>query len=328
MKLSDIPQEIIHKYYLLALFKPDIFVYIMIIRDMYGLPHVGLIAQQLLETGLNKHRYHQNKLVPGPWVHNTHPVQFTLVVDDFGVGNEHALHLKSVFEAHYQLSTDWTGARYIGINLNSDFINRKVHLSMPGYVTKALKLFQDQKPSTLQHSPFPATPIHYGSKQQTPSKHQPHRPSTNTARSLCNKSAANSSFLVNPPIQLSFSANPTQDTFAHSKQLLNYLAMQEDTVLTYHASDMILAAHSNTSYLSETKACSRAGSHFFLSSNEDIPSNNCAILNIAHIIKHVMASATKAELTALYITACKAPKTTNTYIMNFSPPHHIRNAAP
>eukprot|EP00804_Cyclotella_cryptica_P018634 CCRYP_011441-RC/>CCRYP_011441-RC protein AED:0.43 eAED:0.43 QI:0/-1/0/1/-1/0/1/0/182 len=69
---------------------------------------------------------------------------------------------------------------------------------------------------------------------------------------------------------------------------------------------MVLAAHSDASYLSEPQARSRAGGHFFLSSNADIPPNNGAILNIAHIIKHVMASATEAELAALFITAREA----------------------
>ena len=69
---------------------------------------------------------------------------------------------------------------------------------------------------------------------------------------------------------------------------------------------MILASHSDASYLSEPNACSWAGSHFFLSSNADIPPNNGAILNLAHIIKNFMASATKAKLAALYITVCKA----------------------
>ena len=89
-------------------------------------------------------------------------------------------------------------------------------------------------------------------------------------------------------------------------QLLDYLALQDEAVLTYHASDMVLAAHSDASYLSEPKARRRASSHFFLSSNADIPPNNGAILNIAHIIKHVMASAIEAELAALYITAQEA----------------------
>ena len=69
---------------------------------------------------------------------------------------------------------------------------------------------------------------------------------------------------------------------------------------------MILAGHSNASYLCEPKARSRAGGHFFLSTNADIPPNNGAILNIAHIIKHVMSSATEAELAGLYIMAREA----------------------
>jgi hypothetical protein len=89
-------------------------------------------------------------------------------------------------------------------------------------------------------------------------------------------------------------------------QLLNYLATQEDVVLSYHASDMVLAVHSNASYLSKPKACSRAGGHFFLSSDTTVPPNNGAVLNIAHIIKNVMSSATEVELAGLYIMVCKA----------------------
>ncbi len=92
----------------------------------------------------------------------------------------------------------------------------------------------------------------------------------------------------------------------HTQQLLDYLAIQGDAVLTYNASNMILAVHSNTSYLSEPKAQSWAGEHFFLSSDTPIPSNNGAVLNIAHIIKHIMSSATEAELAGLYIMAREA----------------------
>ena len=37
-----------------------------------------------------------------------------------------------------------------------------------------------------------------------------------------------------------------------------------------------------------------------------MPQNNGAVLNIAHIIKHVISSATEADLTALYIMAQEA----------------------
>ncbi len=96
----------------------------MATRGMYGLPQAELIANKLLESRLNKHGYWQSKLVPGLWRHDTHPIQFTLVIDDFGVkyvGKEHALHLKHVLEEHYQLTCDWDGCQYIGITLNWDY---------------------------------------------------------------------------------------------------------------------------------------------------------------------------------------------------------------
>ena len=69
---------------------------------------------------------------------------------------------------------------------------------------------------------------------------------------------------------------------------------------------MILAAHSDAGYLNEPQARSRAGGHFFLSTNAAIPPNNGAVLNIAQIIKNVMSSAAEAELGALYIIAREA----------------------
>ena len=49
-----------------------------------------------------------------------------------------------------------------------------------------------------------------------------------------------------------------------TQQLLDDIATQEESVLTFNASDMKLEAHSDASYLSEPKACSRVGGHFFL----------------------------------------------------------------
>ena len=81
------------------------------------------------------------------------------------------------------------------------------------------------------------------------------------------------------------------------------MATQDDAILTYKASNMALAIHSDASYLSEAKARSRAGGHMFMASNEEIPKNNGAVLNISQIIRAVMSSAAEAELGALYINA-------------------------
>ena len=64
-------------------------------------------------------------------------------------------------------------------------------------------------------------------------------------------------------------------------QFLDYAASQEHNLLTYEASGMVLAFHSDASYLSESKARSQAGGHFFMSKGVSFPPNNGAVLNIA-----------------------------------------------
>ena len=84
------------------------------------------------------------------------------------------------------------------------------------------------------------------------------------------------------------------------------MASHPDAVLTYNKSNMILAVHSDASYLSETKSRSRAGGHFFLSKDEREPENNGAILNIVQIIRRVVTSAAEAEIGALFINTRNA----------------------
>jgi hypothetical protein len=87
------------------------------------------------------------------------------------------------------------------------------------------------------------------------------------------------------------------------KQFLDYMTSQDKAVLTYKASDLVLAVHSNASYLSKPKAHSCAGGHMFMAGRDDIPTNNGAFLNILQIIRAVMLSAMEAELGALFINA-------------------------
>jgi hypothetical protein len=318
LNIKDIPKEIIDEYKLKQLVDKDGSIYLEAVKGMYGLPQSGLIANELLEKRLNKNGYYQSKLVPGLWKHKTRPICFTLVVDDFGVkyvGKEHALHLKSVIEQHYKVSADWSGTRYIGITIDWDYARRKVHLSMPGYKDKALKQFQHQRPSSPQHAPFPTEHIRYGSKKQYAKQASSAPPLDKKGKKFIQQVCGKFLFLgraVDPTLLCPIStiaaqsAKPTEDTLRQTYQLLDYIASQEDAVITYNASEMILAAHSDASYLSEPQARSRAGGHFFLSSSAEIPPNNGAILNLAHVIKHVMASATEAELAALYIVAREA----------------------
>jgi hypothetical protein len=103
-------------------------------------------------------------------------------------------------------------------------------------------------------------------------------------------------------------ANPIARTMEKCKQFLDYATMQDEEVITYRASDMKLAIHSDAScsYLGEPKAWSRAGGHYFCSEDVTDPADNGAVLTVATIIKQVMSSAAEAELGGLFINAKKA----------------------
>jgi hypothetical protein len=118
--------------------------------------------------------------------------------------------------------------------------------------------------------------------------------------------AVDSTILVGLNSLAAAQAKPTAHTVFLVKWLLNYAATNPDAILTYKKSDMVIAVHSNASYLSKPLACSRVGGHFFCSSNVNDPPNNGTILNISKILKAVMSSAAKAKLGTLYINAHEA----------------------
>jgi hypothetical protein len=104
-------------------------------------------------------------------------------------------------------------------------------------------------------------------------------------------------------------ANPTQKTLDKTNQLLDYMHSHQNAVVRYSASDMILNVHSDASYLTATRARSRAGGHFFLGS---LPKDtqpiklNGAIHSLCTILKIVAALAAEAELGALFTNAQQA----------------------
>jgi endonuclease I len=73
----------------------------------------------------------------GLWTHDTRPISFSLVVDDFRVkyvGREHAEHLMACIKKKYNISSDWNGNAYCGLTLEWDYKNRTVDLTMTGYI--------------------------------------------------------------------------------------------------------------------------------------------------------------------------------------------------
>ena len=77
---------------------------------------------------------------------------------------------------------------------------------------------------------------------------------------------------------------------------------------------MILLVHADAGFINKSKSCSRSGAHIFLSENDPKTKLNGPVLAIAQTIKNVMASAAKAEISALYITAKNIISLCNTLI--------------
>ncbi len=72
------------------------FIYLKMRHAVWGLPQAGILAKKLLQRHLLPHGYYKCNNTPRLWKHDTRPISFTLVVDDFCVkyfGKEHVDHL-------------------------------------------------------------------------------------------------------------------------------------------------------------------------------------------------------------------------------------------
>ncbi len=98
---------------------------------MYGLPQVGIIAQDLLQACLAKVGYHQSKNIPGLWTHETRKTCFTLVVDDFAIkytSMEDAQHLIDALKHDNTITIDWVATNTLDLLLNG---TTRTKMSMP-----------------------------------------------------------------------------------------------------------------------------------------------------------------------------------------------------
>ena len=183
---------------------------------------------------------------------------------------------------------------------------------MPGYVNMALIRFKHRTPKQRQDQPYQHVIPNYGAKTQYAvvpdrtallDKDGKKFVQQVTRKFLYYARAVDSTMLVELNALAYEQASPTKKTMEKVMNFLDYVASQEEAVITYHASDMVSECHSYASYLSELGARRRSRGNFFLSSNYAMPSNNGAVLNIAQIIKAVMTSATESEIGEMYINA-------------------------
>jgi hypothetical protein len=201
------------------------------------------------------------------------------------------------------------------MNIDWDYNDKKVHVSMLEYVPEALTRFQHAAPKKPQHQPYPHVTPTYGAKVQYTDDDDTSPLLDKTEKTFVQEvigtflyyaRCVDSTMLTALGSLATQQANLTVNTMIKVRQFLDYAATHLDAIVTYHTSDMVLAGHSNASYLSESKARSRAGGHFFMSTNTARSPTNGAVLIIAQIIKAVMTSAAEAEIGALYINCREA----------------------
>ena len=130
--------------------------YLEIRRTIYGLPQAGILANKQLREKLLPAGYYEVAHTPGLWRHVTRPIQFTLVVDDFGIKNEGKKHLDhliaAIRTAGYGVEVDEAGSLYCGITLKWNYEKRYVDISMPEYIMQITAQFKHEVPRKPQYN--------------------------------------------------------------------------------------------------------------------------------------------------------------------------------
>ena len=167
-------------------------------------------------------------------------------------------------------------------------------------VQKALTRFHHINPTKAHYQPYPHVKVIYGAKAQYEAcpKESPRLDKVGTkfiqevmGVFLFLARAINGRLLPALSALASEQASPTEETMQKCKLFLDCMDTEEEMIITYQASDMVLAVHSNALYLLEPGSQSRVGGHFFMTGNNDIQRNNIAVLNISGILKQVASSA-------------------------------------
>ena len=188
-----------------------------------------------------------------------------------------AQHLIEALKKDYMITIDWGVTKYIGLTIDWDYDKGQVHVHMPGYLDKVFLKFKHVAPSKKQNSPHTHTIPQYGAKTQyAESQHESpllNKEDTKHVQAVLGTllyyaCAVDSTILTALSSLATEQAKPMQKRMEKVKQLLDYCTSQEEAILTYNNSKMILVVHSNAGYCNKKKSHSRAEGHFFLSSED------------------------------------------------------------
>jgi hypothetical protein len=104
------PSWIVEQYNL-AKHQKDVWIYLEMRQAVWGLPQAGILVIKMLRRKLAPFGYYECVKTLGLWKHETRPLTFTLVVDDFGVkykSKDDVDHLIASIKSTYKVTKDWT----------------------------------------------------------------------------------------------------------------------------------------------------------------------------------------------------------------------------
>jgi hypothetical protein len=310
--LRLIPPAVQRDYNVQAL-QRDGFVYVRVMKGIYGLPQAGLLARERLVKHLHGHGYCEAAATPSLFRHKTRDIAFVLVVDDFGVkyANKADMdHLITVLRELYQLTVSWDGEKYVGFKVQHDYVASTIRVSIPGYVEQMGRRFGVRPPTRPVDAPLAYVPPTFGRRGP-----QWEAPSDTTTALSPNETSRIRQIIgvalfyaraVDPLLLLAINkiatcmAAPTRDTMRATERLMAYMATHPDGSVNFRPSDMQLHAHTDASFCSEREARSRAAAVHWIGNKADEKLHNAVIEVTTKIITTVCASTAEAEYVAVY----------------------------
>jgi hypothetical protein len=138
-------------------------------RAVWGLPQMGILANKHLRHKLAPFGYFESTNTPVLWYHESRPITFTLVVDNFSIKYENkddVDHLIASIKKDCLLTEDWMGNLYCGIQLDWEYAGWTVDISMPRYIKKKLQEYGHIIPRRIQGCPYSPEPKKIGTEAQ------------------------------------------------------------------------------------------------------------------------------------------------------------------
>ena len=161
---------------------------------------------------------------------------------------------------------------------------------MPGYCKEALVRF-NHKLRRLTDQPHKHVKRNYGSKIQYATE-EDLTPKVDEEKTKFIQQVTGTfqyyARAVDPTMLVALSAiaadqaKPTERTYEKTLYFLDYVASHPDAIVTYKKSNMVLAIHSDASYLTEARPRSRAGGHFYLGQEKRKKTSTMALYTMWH----------------------------------------------